>query len=111
AEAGHRKTLAHRQKGLIGILVGLGQPTEAEKACRRVLTLYEKMAGRFPDVPDWRDYQGETLHSLADVQVRLGDHAGAATSAAQLPRLGPDGWAAYRQAAGVLARCVHLAEQ
>ncbi len=110
-EARHRKTLARRQDRLLNILVGAGRLAEAERSVRRTQALYEKLAGEFPAVSDWRTYQGELLDRLADIQVRQGKHAEAAASAAQRLRLAPDGWAAYRQAAGVLARCVSLAER
>jgi serine/threonine protein kinase len=108
---GYRKALAEGQSALVQKLLRHGQLAEAETACRQVLALYEKLAGKLPTLPDWRAYQAVMVHHLADVLLRQGNHAEAAKQAAHLSRLGSDGWLAFRQAAGVLARCARLAEQ
>jgi serine/threonine protein kinase/tetratricopeptide (TPR) repeat protein len=46
---------------------------------------------------------------LSGTLVQLRDHAAAAETAAELPRIMPEGWREYQRAAGYLAYCVLLA--
>jgi serine/threonine protein kinase/tetratricopeptide (TPR) repeat protein len=59
-----------------------------------------------PLSPQYRDYLRNDHALLAVVLLRLGDHAGAAAAAEELPRLVPDAPGEYVRAAGFLARCV-----
>src|SRR5262249_52165910 len=54
---------------------------------------------------------GRHCRVLAEALVRLRDHAAAARAAAEMPRPSPPDESADRFAAGILARCIPLAEQ
>jgi WD40 repeat protein/serine/threonine protein kinase len=56
--------------------------------------------------PDWAGAH----YRLADALAAEGKHAEAGRTAAALPRVAPRSWVQYRQAAGLLVRCVYLAE-
>src|SRR5262249_35280433 len=96
---------------LAPLLRNQGQPAEAEQILhqtRRSLDATWEADARTPALrPLWQDF----VANLAETQVQRGKDAEAAKVATELPRLDPTGWRAYRRAAGILARCVPLAEQ
>src|SRR5205823_2024544 len=64
-----------------------------------------------PNEPEYREFLFSHYEILADVAARLGDHPTAAKAAPELPRLFPERWQAYLEAAGYLARCMAVAEK
>ena len=64
-----------------------------------------------PSNPAYGRALGQHYRVLAEAQLRLGDHAAAARAAAEMPRPSPPDERADRFAAGVLARCIPLAER
>jgi tetratricopeptide (TPR) repeat protein len=64
-----------------------------------------------PRNPTYRRYLRNHYWLLADTLVERKQHGPAAQAAAELPRVFPDGWEEYHRAAGLLARCVPLAEK
>ncbi len=59
----------------------------------------------------YRQFLGGHYRLLTETLVRLGEHAEAAKTAAEAPRLYPDSWQEYHRAAEFVARCVRLAEK
>jgi serine/threonine protein kinase len=57
----------------------------------------------------FRDHLGESLGLLATTSIQLGDHAGAARAAEELPRVVPDNLREYVRAVIFLTQCMRLA--
>jgi serine/threonine protein kinase/tetratricopeptide (TPR) repeat protein len=64
-----------------------------------------------PKHATYRSFLRNHYVGLAAVLVRLGEHTEAARTSAEAPKLFPDGWQEYRQAAAILCQCSGLAEK
>jgi serine/threonine protein kinase len=86
-------------------------PTKARPFFERALQHQQRAFETNPKHPGFRQFLGLHYGELAEVLVELGEHAEAAKTAAEVPRLYPDSWQECHQAATHLARCVPLAEK
>jgi tetratricopeptide (TPR) repeat protein len=59
----------------------------------------------------YREWLGNHYRTLTEILVKQGEHAAAAKTAAEAPRLYPDKGEQCLRAAGFVARCVSLAEK
>jgi len=64
-----------------------------------------------PRHPVYPLFLANHYRSLAEVLIRQGEHARAAETAAEAPRLFPDKWQEWIRAASYLANCIPLAEK
>jgi serine/threonine protein kinase/Tfp pilus assembly protein PilF len=64
-----------------------------------------------PKNATYRRFLRNHYQVLADVLLKLGDHAQAARAAAELPRISPEVWQEYDFAINFLVQCVLLAER
>ncbi len=105
-----RAVLVASANRLAPLLRNQGQPAEAEQLLDQTLRSLQPTLEADTRHPILRSLLQDFYTNLAETHVQLGKHAEAARAAAELPRLDPEGWRAYRRAAGFLARCVPLAE-
>jgi tetratricopeptide (TPR) repeat protein len=96
---------------LAEVLLDQGRLAEARQCAEQGVEHQRAALKLLPGQPDFGRRLGRQCHVLAETLVRLGDHAAAAELAGELPRHLPPAEAVYRSVAGLLARCVPLAEQ
>ncbi len=106
-------------RGLLGcVLHNLGslrlkqdQPAEARQLAEQALRHQQTALAIDPTHHDHRENLRNHYWQLAEALARLGEHAGAAGAAEELPKVFPDGWEEYHRAAGYLARCAAAADE
>jgi tetratricopeptide (TPR) repeat protein len=93
------------------LLLQQGRPAEARGHAERAVRYQQVALKLLPSNPAYASALARHYRVLAEALVQLGDHAAAARAAAETPRPpAPDEWA-DRYWAGILARCIPLAEQ
>jgi eukaryotic-like serine/threonine-protein kinase len=103
--------LGRTSASLAELLLDQGGPAEARELAERAVRHQQAALKLLPRQPAYGRALGQHYRILAEALVRLGDHAAAAQAAAEMPRpSGPDERVDHF-AAGVLARCIPLAEQ
>jgi tetratricopeptide (TPR) repeat protein len=96
-----------------------GRRLRQEAATRQeALALFEEAARRQHRALALNPHHGEYRKLLHDIYqdltvtlLELGDHAAAARAAEEMARAMPDGWQACRRAAGMLVRCMRVANR
>src|SRR5262249_41922002 len=86
-------------------------PAKAREFFERAVHHQQRAFQTNPKDPSYRLFLRLHYGKLAEVLVELGEHAEAAKTAAELPRLYPDRWRECFAAASFLARCVALARK
>jgi hypothetical protein len=87
-----------------------GRLAEAREYAERAVRRQQAALKLLPRHPAYERALARHYRCLAEAVVRLGDHAAAARAARETPRTsGPDEWDRFW--AGILARCIPLAEQ
>jgi tetratricopeptide (TPR) repeat protein len=103
--------LGRTSANLAELLLHQGRPAEAREQGERAVRHQQAAVKLLPRQPAYRSALGQHYRVLAEALVRLRDHAAAAQAAAEMARpSGPDE-GVDRFAAGILARCIPLAEQ
>jgi tetratricopeptide (TPR) repeat protein len=102
--------LACSLSSLAGLLNHRGDGTSALPMVRRAIDLQRQALQSNPQHPARREFLGEHYATLALTFVTLGHHAEAAQAVAESVRSDPNGWRGHQSAAGLLARCIPLAE-
>jgi eukaryotic-like serine/threonine-protein kinase len=101
------RTAAH----LGDLLIRSGRAPEARQQAERAIRHQHVALKLIPGHPGYRLALGLAYRVRAEALVQLGDHAAAAQAVAELPRPSPPDEQADCLAAGILARCISLAEQ
>src|SRR5262249_9653415 len=96
---------------LAELLLREGRPEEARALAERAVQHQLAALKLLPRHPAFGRALAGHYRVLAEALVRLGDHAAAAQTAAERPRPSPPDEAVGRFWAGILARCIPLAEQ
>jgi hypothetical protein len=102
---------AHASLRVAEIQQRLGQRPEAVQAAHQGIALLAKLADAGPGASVYRAQLARAYTLLGNVLVEQGKHQEACRAVEDLTRLPQERWEAYRRAAGVLARCVPLAEK
>jgi tetratricopeptide (TPR) repeat protein len=103
--------LGRTSGSLAELLLRQGQTAEAREFAERAIRHQQAALKLLPRQPAYGRALVQHFRVLAEALVRLSDHRAAAQSAAEIPRpSGPD-QQLDRFAAGILARCISLAEQ
>jgi serine/threonine-protein kinase len=107
----HSNELGRTSSSLAEFLLQEGRPAEAREHAERAVRQQQSALKLLPNHPAYGRHLARHYRVLAESLVRLRDHAAAARAAAEKPRpTGPDE-SADRFWAGILARCIPLAEQ
>jgi serine/threonine protein kinase/tetratricopeptide (TPR) repeat protein len=107
----YRSALGAALNNLAKMLSERGDPAEARVLLTEAIPHQQAALKARPKDPDVRAFLRNHYMHLANANVQLRDHRGAAAAAAELVRLYPDGWQEHVRAAGYLARCAELAAQ
>jgi serine/threonine protein kinase/tetratricopeptide (TPR) repeat protein len=88
----------------------MGQLSEARQRMEQAMVHQRAAVARHSRHPRYRAGLLAHCRGLGDMLVRLAEHGEAAKTAAELPRLSPQSWQQYYEAARLLSRCAVVAE-
>jgi serine/threonine-protein kinase len=108
---GYQSELGNTYSRLAELLLQQGQLTEARRQGEQAVQHQQAALKLRPGQPAFGRALGHHYRILAETLLRLGDHAAAAAAAAQLPRYLSAVDRIYPYTAGLLARCVPLAQR
>jgi serine/threonine protein kinase len=94
---------------LAGLVRDRGDPAQASRLFAEAVGHQQQALKSNPQHPIYRTFLRNHYWGLADSLVRLGEHAGAAAAAQEMPRLFPAGMMEHHVAGRYLAQCVALA--
>jgi serine/threonine-protein kinase len=106
-----KSALGYQFSYLAELLLHQGRPADARREAEQAVQHQRAALSLLPGQPEFGRRLSRAYGVLAETLLRLGDHAAAARAAAEVPRYSPSDESAYRRAAGLLARCVPLAER
>ena len=107
----YRQTLAMALGNLGNVLFDLEKTGDAGPVLEEAIAHQTTLLQGNPQNDQYRQQLGKELWLLAKVRVRLGDHAGATETVAQMPQAVPKDFEAYHLAAGIFSYCIPLAEK
>jgi eukaryotic-like serine/threonine-protein kinase len=93
------------------LLLDKGELREAVRLFEEAVVHQQAALKANHEHPKYRRFLRNHYLHLAQVHLKLGDHAGAARAAAELPRLFPSDWLESYRAVDCLVRCAGLADK
>jgi tetratricopeptide (TPR) repeat protein len=104
----YKGNLGSAHYSLAQALRARGRVPEARRHAEKAIRFFREADTALGKNHGYRPALRSGYHLLAELQIRAGDHAGAARSAGELARLFPDSWVDVSRAAGLVARCLPL---
>jgi hypothetical protein len=107
----HWNELGRTSSSLAELLLEAGRSADAREYAERAVRHQQAALNLLPKHPAYGRHLARHYRVLAEALVRLGDHAAAVKAAAETPRPSDPDEGADRFWAGILARCISLAQK
>jgi tetratricopeptide (TPR) repeat protein len=107
----HQFNLGATLNRLAKLLGARGEPAQARPLLERAIRYQQAALSANPRNPLFGQRLADSYKTLAQMLIQLAEHAAAAKVAAELPRVWPGRAQDAYDAAGLIARCVPLAQQ
>jgi serine/threonine protein kinase len=107
----YQSELAATQQNLASVRRLRGDLAEARALVEQAIARQKNALSANPDQPDYRRFLHTHYGCLTDILLQLGRHAEAAETAVELPRILPDSWQTFGQAAARLGLCARQAAE